>query len=53
MSCCEPRGYKEEEINGKCKSCGEPTVNGEAYEVCGYSTVECKDCGFAPCDESC
>ena len=51
--CCDPRGYNEKEINGKCKDCGEPIVDGDAFEACGYSPVECKTCGYAPCDGSC
>ncbi len=51
--CCEPSGYNEEEINGKCPSCGEDTVDGYAYECCGYSSCECKVCGHSPCDGSC
>lgn len=53
MSCCEPSGFAKEEINGVCPECGEDTVDGDAYECCDYSPVECEVCGFAPCDESC
>lgn len=35
--CCEPSGYTKEEINGVCPDCGEPTVDGYAYEKCAYS----------------
>lgn len=51
--CCEPSGFKKEEINGVCPDCGEPTVDGDAFECCGYSPVVCKTCGDAPCDGSC
>ena len=51
--CCEPTGYKEEELNGECPACGQPTVDGDAYESCGYSPVECEVCGWRPCDGSC
>lgn len=51
--CCDSSGYKKEEINGKCKDCGQPTVNGNAYECCGYSPQECKTCDWRPCDGSC
>jgi len=53
IMCCEPSGYKEEEINGECPICGSPTVDGDAFEQCGYSHVECEQCGYAPCDDSC
>lgn len=51
--CCEPSGYKKEEINGACDKCGADTVDGLAFEQCGYSPVLCEECGNAPCDGSC
>jgi hypothetical protein len=51
--CCSPSGYRKEEINGECPDCGEPTVDGDAYESCSYSRLECKECGWRPCDLSC
>lgn len=51
--CYAPSGYEYIDINGECDDCGEPTVDGRAYEECGYSPTECKTCGFTPCDESC
>ncbi len=51
--CCEPSGYREEEINGTCPDCGEPTVDGDACSSCGYSPIECNTCGSRPCDGSC
>jgi hypothetical protein len=53
MSCCSPSDYKENEINGVCPECGEPTVDGEAFENCDYSPEVCKTCGYSPCDLSC
>lgn len=53
IGCCADSGYDKEEINGCCLFCQELTVNGDAYEQCFYSPVECKECGFAPCDGSC
>jgi len=53
MSCCSPTDYKEEEIDGKCEHCGEPTVGGYAYECCSYSGEKCEHCGFTPCNLSC
>jgi hypothetical protein len=53
MSCFEPSGYKWEEIDGECPDCGEPTVDGDAYYKCGYSSVICETCNCAPCDLSC
>ena len=52
MSCCD--GMEgDEKPNGRCIDCGELTIDGEAYESCGYSPVVCKTCGDAPCDGSC
>jgi hypothetical protein len=51
--CCEPSGYKKEEINGECPDCGGPTVDGCAFEYCSYSPEDCKTCGCRPCDLSC
>jgi uncharacterized protein (DUF983 family) len=51
--CCSPSGYLMDEINGECPNCGEPTVDGDAYENCTYSRRECDVCGWSPCDDSC
>ena len=51
--CCDNTGYSEKQIDGTCPDCGEPTVEGSAYDRCGYSPEVCETCGFAPCDESC
>ena len=51
--CCSNTDYKESEINGECPACGEPTVDGCAYDSCSYSPVQCETCGNAPCDQSC
>jgi hypothetical protein len=51
--CCDPNDYKEEEINGECPDCGMDTVDGDAYDKCGYSPVECETCDWRPCDQSC
>jgi len=51
--CYEPSGYIEEEIDGICSFCGSPTVDGDAFEKCEYSHIECEICGYAPCDGSC
>jgi hypothetical protein len=51
--CCDGSGYYQSEINGTCPVCGEDTVDGCAFEACGYSPVLCEECGYAPCDESC
>lgn len=53
MSCCDGTDFREEEINGECPDCGNPTVDGEAFECCHYSSTECETCGWAPCDGSC
>lgn len=51
--CSEPTDYDKEEINGSCPECGADTVDGDAYEKCAYSPIECHYCGYAPCDGSC
>jgi hypothetical protein len=51
--CCANTDYKLKDINGECPDCGEPTVDGNAYDRCDYSPEVCKTCGWAPCDESC
>jgi len=51
--CWSNTDYTREEINGECPDCGEPTINGDAYDNCDYSPEICKTCGWAPCDESC
>lgn len=51
--CCDPNNYDKSQINGECPNCGEPTVDGDAFEQCGYSPTQCETCGFAPCDGSC
>jgi hypothetical protein len=53
MSCCADVGYEKEEINGECPECGEPTVDGNAYEQCSYSPETCEICNCKPCDLSC
>ena len=42
-----------EEPDGECPDCGTPTIDGVACEGCCYSPVECKTCGWRPCDGSC
>ena len=51
--CCSANDYKIEQINGECEVCGEDTVDGDAFESCGYSPVECDVCDSVPCDQSC
>ena len=52
--CCEPcNDFKYDEINGECPNCSSSTVDGQAFDVCYYSSVECSKCGSAPCDGSC
>lgn len=50
--CCEPQGAQGAP-DDVCPDCGEPTVEGETKEKCGYSTTLCPTCGWAPCDQSC
>ena len=51
--CCSASGYSESEINGECSDCKEPTIDGDAYYNCSYSSTECKTCGTSYCDQSC
>ena len=51
--CCSNTDYTRDEINGECQDCGEPTVDGNAYDCCDYSPEICKTCGWSPCDGSC
>ena len=51
--CCENSGYSEKEINGECIVCGEPTVDGNAYDKCAYGEVICDECLHAPCHGAC
>lgn len=51
--CCAAYEYDEDDINGKCPDCGEPTIGGEAADGCSYSPVVCETCKHQPCDLSC
>jgi hypothetical protein len=51
--CCDANDYNVNEINGECPDCGGDTVDGDAFDVCGYSPINCNTCGCRPCDESC
>ena len=53
MGCCAGSGYTREEVNGICPNCGTETIDGDAYEQCGYSEVACETCGWAPCNGAC
>ncbi len=51
--CCDGWYIYDEEINGVCPDCGEPTRDGDAQAGCNYSPVICDTCGYAPCDDRC
>lgn len=54
MTCCDGIEWeKDDKPDGVCPACGEPTLEGQAWEVCNYSPIECHTCGDAPCDGSC
>lgn len=55
MGCCDgwELDVEEDDVEGECPDCCEPTVNGSAKTGCNHSPVCCKTCGSAPCDESC
>ncbi len=51
--CCDGWHTPEEEVDGECPDCGEPTANGLAADGCNYSPTTCETCGASPCDGSC
>lgn len=51
--CCDGWSSKESEVNGKCKDCDMPTVDGDAAYGCNWSPISCKTCGYKSCDQSC
>lgn len=53
MWCCCPCG-SEDPIVATCPDCG-GGIDEDGYtdNACEYSPVECKTCGYAPCDGSC
>lgn len=53
MPCYGKTDYKEDEIDGECEECGQPTVSGQPYNSCCYSSTQCKKCGWSPCDLYC
>ena len=55
MSCCDINEADDKEVVGICPEC-EGDINQDGYTVedsCGYSPVECKTCGYQPCNQSC
>ena len=40
-------------VNGMCRECGTPTVDGVAAYGCNSSPVVCGTCGHASCDGGC
>ena len=54
MQCCGQDLYEhDEDADGVCPDCGQPTINGLAIEMCSWSPCECSTCGWSPCDGSC
>lgn len=53
IMCSEGWYYRDEEVDGECPKCGTPTVDGEAQSGCHWSSIECEECGDAPCNGSC
>lgn len=51
--CSEGWYEKDEDVDGECPDCGTPTVEGRAQFGCAWSPVDCKTCGWSPCDGSC
>lgn len=52
-SCCSSWSSLRSEIDGICSECDSPTVNGQSADGCSYSPIQCKKCGWQPCDGSC
>lgn len=50
--CCDNMGA-DGQLDGESPECRAETVDGYAKEICRYSSVECQECGWAPCDGSC
>ncbi len=44
---------KDDVPDGVCLDCEMPTLDGEAFEACYYSPVECETCGWAHGAQSC
>lgn len=51
--CASGWKYGDAQVNGHCKECDGPTVDGVAQEGCDYAPEVCETCGDAPCDSSC
>ena len=49
---CWSQGYPGP-VDGTCPECGQDTSEGVAVDMCDHSPVECKPCGWSPCDGSC
>lgn len=55
MSCCDPFIEADQEVTGVCPRC-ERDVNKDGQTVeenCGYSPIECEECGAQPCTLAC
>lgn len=55
MSCFSVIEPDDTEVVGECQEC-EGDINKDGltvYDGCSYSPVDCKTCGFQPCDLSC
>ena len=55
MSCCDGWDHTDDAKEIKeCPVCGELVdEDGDALTGCNYSPVACRECGDAPCDQSC
>jgi hypothetical protein len=59
MSCCAnemTQKEHDEQHKGQCSECGcDVDAEGICCEMndCHYSPLECKKCGYRPCDQSC
>lgn len=50
--CCSGE-LSEDDADGVCPDCGDPTVDGDSVNDCYYSPCICDTCNNRPCDGSC
>lgn len=53
--CADPCPERPEDTVSSCPECGNDvdSAGDTTEEICSYSPIECKKCGWQPCDESC
>lgn len=53
MACWSEADDDENDVDGVCPECGDPTIGGIALNPCAYSPIICEECQHSPCDGSC